>query len=219
MKGRIQVRIERNKGPKYKRKKVERVGWCVPRRGWRFLFLSIYINRSRSKTACCIWRSDHPSFIFIFISLVSLGDSDSDSDLRGIWNFPLRRRRNDLISKKMATVSPLAKYKLVFLGDQSVGKTSIITRFMYDKFDTTYQVPSNLILISNFNFDLFSSGDHDIKTWIFDFGFGLDLWFYRHLWYVLLYVYVILRGSIWDNSTTVIFLMIGDCITIILLWF
>jgi GTPase SAR1 family protein len=28
----------------------------------------------------------------------------------------------------------------VFLGDQSVGKTSIITRFMYDKFDTTYQV-------------------------------------------------------------------------------
>ncbi|KAK8653575.1 hypothetical protein V6N13_127568 [Hibiscus sabdariffa] len=39
----------------------------------------------------------------------------------------------------MATVSPLAKYKLVFLGDQSVGKTSIITRFMYDKFDTTYQ--------------------------------------------------------------------------------
>lgn len=30
--------------------------------------------------------------------------------------------------------------RLVFLGDQSVGKTSIITRFMYDKFDTTYQV-------------------------------------------------------------------------------
>ena len=64
-------------------------------------------------------------------------------------------------------MSPLAKYKLVrfshlrtvgkellathgtreirlllqvFLGDQSVGKTSIITRFMYDKFDNTYQV-------------------------------------------------------------------------------
>ena len=31
----------------------------------------------------------------------------------------------------------------VFLGDQSVGKTSIITRFMYDKFDNTYQVRSS----------------------------------------------------------------------------
>jgi hypothetical protein len=30
--------------------------------------------------------------------------------------------------------------QLVFLGDQSVGKTSIITRFMYDTFDNTYQV-------------------------------------------------------------------------------
>jgi Ras-related protein Rab-6A len=39
-------------------------------------------------------------------------------------------------------ISALAKYKLVFLGDQSVGKTAIITRFMYDKFDATYQVCS-----------------------------------------------------------------------------
>ncbi len=73
-----------------------------------------------------------------------------------------------------ATTSPLAKYKLVrqgssvgelslahfapcsaataactalqvFLGDQSVGKTSIITRFMYDKFDNTYQVGQQLL--------------------------------------------------------------------------
>ena len=42
-------------------------------------------------------------------------------------------------SMASSAVSPLAKYKLVFLGDQSVGKTSIITRFMYDKFDNTYQ--------------------------------------------------------------------------------
>lgn len=47
--------------------------------------------------------------------------------------------------EEMATVSPLAKYKLVFLGDQSVGKTSIITRFMYDKFDTTYQVLASFL--------------------------------------------------------------------------
>jgi len=71
------------------------------------------------------------------------------------------------------SVSPLAKYKLVrmaaihlllicisdrqqsldhvdvpsqvFLGDQSVGKTSIITRFMYDKFDNTYQVAESTV--------------------------------------------------------------------------
>ena len=44
------------------------------------------------------------------------------------------------------SASPLAKFKLVFLGDQSVGKTSIITRFMYDKFDNTYQVRRSRLL-------------------------------------------------------------------------
>ncbi|KAI9219718.1 ras small monomeric GTPase Rab6 protein, partial [Blastocladiella britannica] len=33
----------------------------------------------------------------------------------------------------------LKKFKLVFLGEQSVGKTSLITRFMYDTFDSAYQ--------------------------------------------------------------------------------
>lgn len=44
--------------------------------------------------------------------------------------------------------APLAKYKLVFLGDQSVGKTSIITRFMYDKFDSTYQATIGIDFLS-----------------------------------------------------------------------
>eukprot|EP00879_Flechtneria_rotunda_P002201 GHRR01002387.1.p1 GENE.GHRR01002387.1~~GHRR01002387.1.p1 ORF type:complete len:212 (+),score=52.68 GHRR01002387.1:292-927(+) len=44
--------------------------------------------------------------------------------------------------------TPLAKYKLVFLGDQSVGKTSIITRFMYDKFDNTYQATIGIDFLS-----------------------------------------------------------------------
>ena len=30
------------------------------------------------------------------------------------------------------------KYKIVFLGNQSVGKTSIIHRFIYDSFDESY---------------------------------------------------------------------------------
>lgn len=35
---------------------------------------------------------------------------------------------------------PMRKFKLVFLGQESVGKTSLITRFMYDSFDNTYSV-------------------------------------------------------------------------------
>ena len=31
------------------------------------------------------------------------------------------------------------RYKIVFLGDPGCGKTSIITRFIYGSFDTTYQ--------------------------------------------------------------------------------
>jgi len=45
-------------------------------------------------------------------------------------------------------IAPLAKYKLVFLGDQSVGKTSIITRFMYDQFDKAYQATIGIDFLS-----------------------------------------------------------------------
>lgn len=44
--------------------------------------------------------------------------------------------------------NPLRKFKLVFLGEQSVGKTSIITRFMYDSFDSTYQATIGIDFLS-----------------------------------------------------------------------
>ncbi len=47
------------------------------------------------------------------------------------------------------------KYKIVFLGDQSVGKTSIILRFTQDSFDVKYQVSSVPKLI-----DFILSGHH-----------------------------------------------------------
>jgi hypothetical protein len=58
------------------------------------------------------------------------------------------------------TTSPLRKFKLVFLGEQSgksrigrktnkiVGKTSLITRFMYDTFDNTYQATIGIDFLS-----------------------------------------------------------------------
>lgn len=43
---------------------------------------------------------------------------------------------------------PMRKYKLVFLGEQSVGKTSLITRFMYDTFDHAYQATIGIDFLS-----------------------------------------------------------------------
>ena len=78
----------------------------------------------------------------------------------------------------MAPVSALAKYKLVFLGDQSVGKTSIITRFMYDKFDNTYQVFTtsllyyhSMLFYVNFTIRFFFFGSRlqtFLAAWIFE---------------------------------------------------
>lgn len=44
--------------------------------------------------------------------------------------------------------SNFQKYKLVFLGEHSVGKTSLITRFMYDSFDTGYQATIGIDFLS-----------------------------------------------------------------------
>ena len=44
--------------------------------------------------------------------------------------------------------NPLCKFKLIFLGEKSVGKTSLITRFMYDSFDDTYQATIGIDFLS-----------------------------------------------------------------------
>lgn len=44
--------------------------------------------------------------------------------------------------------NPKTQTSQVFLGDQSVGKTSVITRFMYDKFDASYQATIGIDFLS-----------------------------------------------------------------------
>ena len=47
-----------------------------------------------------------------------------------------------------ANIPPLAKYKLVFLGDQSVGKTAIVQRFIFSTFDSSYQATIGIDFLS-----------------------------------------------------------------------
>lgn len=48
----------------------------------------------------------------------------------------------------LSTTKMLTKYKIVFLGDQGVGKTSLITRFMYDTFDSHYAATIGIDFLS-----------------------------------------------------------------------
>jgi Ras-related protein Rab-6A len=47
-----------------------------------------------------------------------------------------------------SSTGKLRKYKLVFIGDQSVGKTSIISRFQFDTFDDHYQTTIGIDFVS-----------------------------------------------------------------------
>ena len=61
---------------------------------------------------------------------------------------PLARRTLMESSGANRTNMGLNKYKLVFLGEQAVGKTSVITRFMYDTFDNNYQATIGIDFLS-----------------------------------------------------------------------
>ncbi len=52
------------------------------------------------------------------------------------------------LTQENSTVAKL-KYKVVFLGDQSVGKTSIIHRFIYDQFEESYSATIGIDFMSH----------------------------------------------------------------------
>ncbi|ORX57623.1 ras-domain-containing protein [Hesseltinella vesiculosa] len=59
------------------------------------------------------------------------------------------------------------KYKIVFLGEQSVGKTSLITRFMYDTFDNTYQATIGIDFLSK---TMYMSDNRPLRLQLWDSG-------------------------------------------------
>lgn len=56
--------------------------------------------------------------------------------------------RPNSAASENSQIEPEQKFKLVFLGEQSVGKSSIINRFMYDSFDSTYQATIGIDFLS-----------------------------------------------------------------------
>lgn len=59
-----------------------------------------------------------------------------------------RSSKHSTMSSSGDFCNPLKKFKLVLLGEQSVGKSSIITRFMYDSFDNSYQATIGIDFLS-----------------------------------------------------------------------
>jgi GTP-binding protein EngB required for normal cell division len=62
--------------------------------------------------------------------------------IEAFHNFDLFPLKKLVIGFEMTETGPAMKCKIVFLGDQSVGKTSIINRFIFDNFTGNEQVPT-----------------------------------------------------------------------------
>lgn len=91
--------------------------------------------------------------IIILESLTITTKAETYAYLNRIGHLKQNRMSSEIASSSSkkgsgTSLAPLAKYKLVFLGDQSVGKTSIITRFMYDNFDRHYQATIGIDFLS-----------------------------------------------------------------------
>lgn len=80
-----------------------------------------------------------------FIKLIAFSQPGNASDIKigeaktiyiiGIKIRYLKMTNTSNLNLTKGTIPPLLKYKIVFLGDQAVGKSSIINRFIYDIFD------------------------------------------------------------------------------------
>ena len=70
------------------------------------------------------------------------------------------------------TIPPLLKYKIVFLGDQAVGKSSIINRFIYDIFDGNEHVDNSFTKRPTIGIDFISQNifleDKTIRLQLWD---------------------------------------------------
>jgi Ras-related protein Rab-6A len=64
----------------------------------------------------------------------------------------------------LPTTAPLSKHKVVFLGDQGTGKTSIIKAFMYNTFDANYQATIGIDFLSK----TLSLDDRTVRLQIWD---------------------------------------------------
>lgn len=51
-------------------------------------------------------------------------------------------------TSRLPQIAPLSKYKVVFLGDQGTGKTSIIKAFIYGSFDSAYAATIGIDFLS-----------------------------------------------------------------------
>lgn len=56
------------------------------------------------------------------------------------------------------------KFKIIFLGDQGVGKSSIMNRFIQDKFETSYQATIGL----DFHSKNVIIDKHEVRLFLYD---------------------------------------------------
>ncbi|CAG2103303.1 unnamed protein product [Medioppia subpectinata] len=68
------------------------------------------------------------------------------------------------INNNNNSISFYERVKVVFLGEQSVGKTSLITRFMYDSYETSYQATIGIDFLSK----VMSTPDRTIRLQLWD---------------------------------------------------